>query len=135
MTPSRQRRTAPGFTLVEIVAVLAVFLTILAFIFPRFAGLRHRTYSDVVANDLRNLVQAQEELFAKEGRYATDLEDPGLVFKWHDKVAIMITEVVPNNSWIATGEYISWPDAYCAVAVGDFIPPGYVGHRVECLVP
>jgi prepilin-type N-terminal cleavage/methylation domain-containing protein len=128
-----RRNARKGFTLIELLAALTVIIAITSFVMPRVIPVRQRAYADAVANDLRNLVQAQELLFARESRFASSITDPSLGMTMSEKVNIQIQYVMADNSWLATGEYIGSPDGICAVAMGDFVPVGYVGSRVECI--
>lgn len=115
-----------GFTLLELVVVVTLILAIMSFAYPRMGKLRHTTYTDAVANDLRNLVQAQELFFNAYNEYADDEEDPLLTFETSEKVVIEI-EPITTAGWVATGQYVSRPTAYCAVFVGEIDPDVLLG--------
>lgn len=127
-----QLRARPAFTLLELAVAVTIVLAVISFSYPRIANLRHTTYKDAVANDLRNLVHQQELLFNAESRYTEDLTEDALNFTLSDKVNVTVQYLLADNSWLATGEYISMPTATCAVAMGAFTPVGYTGSKVEC---
>lgn len=128
-------KNQPGFTLLELIVVLAVSLAIAAFALPRFVSLQENAYIAAVTNSLRNLSVSQELLFAQTGRYAEDVNEPEFPFEGDRKVHVEIEYVLPDNSWFATAYHLGAPDVVCGIAFGRTIPVGWVGNRVECSVP
>lgn len=124
-----------GYTLLELIVVLAVSLAIGALALPQLLPLQERTYVATVANSLRNLSNGQELLFAQTGQYAEDVDDPNLPFEEDKKVQVDIQYVLADNSWFATAYHLGAPDIICGVAFGRTLPQGWIGNRVECSQP
>ncbi len=67
------RRT--GFTVIELVMVMAIIGLLATIAIPKLANTRERAQLAAMKSDLRNLVTAEENYLADSSKYTTDLED------------------------------------------------------------
>jgi type IV pilus assembly protein PilA len=61
-----------GFTLIELMIVIAIIGILAAIAIPQFAAYRARSYNSAAQSDLRNAATAQEAYFVDANTYCTD---------------------------------------------------------------
>ena len=66
LRPSRKQ----GFTLIELMIVIAIIGILAAIAIPNFVSYRARSYNSAAQADLKNAVTAQEAYFVDYGKYA-----------------------------------------------------------------
>src|SRR5688572_27593951 len=104
-----------GFTLVELLVVVAMIAILAALAIPRFMRTREQAYRNTMVADLRNLASAQEIYQISNMQYAPTLAAVG-AFASRD-VTIDITEASPNG-WAATAVHTGLTGARCGVFFG-----------------
>jgi type II secretion system protein H len=62
-----------GFTLIELMIVIAIIGILAAIAIPQFSAYRTRSYNSAAQSDLRNLATAQEAYFVDENTYGNDV--------------------------------------------------------------
>ncbi len=92
-----------GFTLVEILVVVALIGTLAAVAVPQFAAYREKSYCNSVKNDLANLARHEESYYYDHETYLAASSNPDN------------TSNVPNHRWSngvtvisSTGDVNSW---------------------------
>lgn len=63
-----------GFTLIEIVIVIAIIGILAAIGIPQFSKFRRSSHNALAMSDLKNAITAQEAYYAQNKRYAGSLE-------------------------------------------------------------
>jgi len=67
----RIRKGEKGFTLIELMIVVAIIGILAAIAIPQFAQMRIRSFNAAAQTDLRNAMTAQEAYFADSQTYAS----------------------------------------------------------------
>ena len=76
MEPSRNR-TLKGFSLVELLVVIAVILIIITAAIPVMARIRMNSAETIVIREVQTIAQAQTQYQSQFGRYASTLAELG----------------------------------------------------------
>jgi prepilin-type N-terminal cleavage/methylation domain-containing protein len=91
-------RRNEGFTLVEILIIIAIIGLLAVIAIPQFIGYRSRAIDAQLKSDLRNAAVAVESYFTKNSVYpasVTEIESYG--FHPTDGVTLTITVMTPNS--------------------------------------
>jgi len=62
-----------GFTLIELMIVIAIIGILAAIAIPQFSAYRKRSYNSAAQSDVRNIATAQEAYYVDESRYTSAL--------------------------------------------------------------
>jgi type IV pilus assembly protein PilA len=100
-------RTEKGFTLIELMIVVAIIGILAAIAIPQFTDFKYRSYDASVAQDLRNVKLAEEVYFTDNGVYTGEINDlqtnTGLLWSTYtnfvfDSTATTTYEVVATDT-------------------------------------
>lgn len=124
-----------GFTLVEVLVVMAIVAILAALVVPRFAGERERAFIATMKADLKNLGTAEETYYRTEGTYGYTTNKADLNLVESPGVTITIVEA-SSAGWSARATHTgtTWT---CAYYYGDATPvaPATTAGVPECARP
>jgi type IV pilus assembly protein PilA len=67
--------TKEGFTLIELMIVIAIIGILAAIAIPQFSAYRKRAYNSAAESDVRNIATAQEAYYVDNSSYANDINN------------------------------------------------------------
>ena len=104
---NRFRKTEEGFTLIELMIVIAIIGILAAIAIPQFSAYRTRSYNSAAQADLRNLATAQEAYYVDNQTYYTvpATTGPGTIAAMEG--AAISENVTVGGSATATGYVIT----------------------------
>jgi len=112
-----------GFTLIELMIVIAIIGILAAIAIPQFGAYRRRGYNASVQADLKNLATCQEAYFTDEYRYTTTIGNiTGATygsFKTSDGVVLNIS-AADSTDFTATGYHLGGDETYTVHSGGQF---------------
>ncbi len=73
------KRRAFGFTLIELMVVIAIVALLVMVAMPSFQGQIRKTKRSIGKAELMSVIARQEQFFANNKQYATDLTDLGYI--------------------------------------------------------
>jgi len=97
-TPSENSRLTSGFTLVELLVVMAIIATLLTLAVPRYFGSVDRSKEAVLKQDLATLRDSLDKYYGDTGRYPDSLED--LVTKRYIRGVPIDPITQSNATWL-----------------------------------
>lgn len=135
-----------GFTLVEVLAVVAVIGILAGIALPRLRGAQRIAHYAAMRADLRGLQLKQQLYFdapvpgtgQARGHYADSPDDPALDFVPSPGVNIQITVSADGAAgWSALATHTAFrddPDRACAIFIGkaEPVPPATVQNQIAC---
>ena len=89
-----KKRDEKGFTLIELMIVIAIIGILAAIAIPQFSAYRMRAYNSAAQSDLRNCATAQEAYFVDEQTYGA-----------HGNLTLNTSENVTLTASGGTGTY------------------------------
>ncbi len=108
---SKMRKGRKGFTLIELMIVVAIIGILAAIAIPQFASYRQRAQDSAAKSALKNLATAQENYYAEYNTYAAGL---GSLATWFTPETTLTVTILAagTSSWSATATHHSSPGVF-----------------------
>lgn len=110
------KRAQRGFTLIELMIVVAIIGILAAIAIPRFANSKGKAYMTSMKSDLRNLAVAQEGYYFVNHTYTTNLAALGYT---PTSGVIMTVNEGTAAGWSATATHLQSNPITCALFIGN----------------
>lgn len=98
-------RDQKGFTLVELLVVVAIIGILAAIAIPQFSQYRVKAYNSTAKSDLRNLVSAEEAYYADHQVYVSDHGGGSIGVTASKNVTLTATADAGGGTWAGTARH------------------------------
>ena len=115
------KRNEKGFTLIELMIVIAIIGILAAIAIPQFSAYRQRSYNSGAQADLRNAATAQEAYFVDYSSYSgtvSDLEGSSYGLYTTENVTIAIPSTSSADGYTMSSYHSSGSRTYCISGPG-----------------
>ena len=114
-------RNEKGFTLIELMIVIAIIGILAAIAIPQFSAYRQRSYNSGAQADLRNAATAQEAYFVDYSSYAgsvSDLAGSSYGLYTTEHVIVTVPSVSSAAGYTMSSYHSSGSRTYCIAGPG-----------------
>ena len=103
------KKNEKGFTLIELMIVIAIIGILAAIAIPQFSAYRQRSYNSATQSDIRNAATAQEAFFVDNQYYCATIADlTGTTYGLFNSTNVTLTIVAGTTSgYNMTGKHAS----------------------------
>ena len=111
VTWRRSRARRPGFTIIELLAVVLIIGVLATIAITKFGDSKRRAYLAAMKSDLRNLAMIAETQFTSESSYESVVPPRG-------SAGVNLTFTGQRSSWQATATHAGIPGMVCTMSSG-----------------
>lgn len=110
-----------GFTLIELMIVIAIIGILASIAIPQFSAYRTRSYNAAAMTDIRSAATAQEAYFIENGRYAGSYAHLTLAPDFGTSPYVTLTVAADEKSYTMTAYHSSGDKTYSLMGPGGMI--------------
>jgi type IV pilus assembly protein PilA len=115
-------RNEKGFTLIELMIVIAIIGILAAIAIPQFSAYRTRSYNSAAQSDVRNIATAQEAYYVDKSSYANDYTDlTGSSYGYMQSGNVTVSVTGDATGYTITGKHGSGDKTYSLTGPGGTI--------------
>ena len=119
---TRLTKRDEGFTLIELMIVIAIIGILAAIAIPQFSAYRKRSYNSASQSDVRNLATAQEAYFVDESTYGNTVSNlTGSSYGFYQSGNVDITTAGDTDNYTITAYHTSGDKTYTLMGPGGSI--------------
>jgi type IV pilus assembly protein PilA len=120
LTALNKKRDERGFTLIELMIVIAIIGILAAIAIPQFSSYRKRAYNSAAQSDLKNAATAEEAYFVDNSTYCTrsDLTSANL---FNPTENVLVSAGGDANTYIITAYHSAGDKTYTLIGPGGSI--------------
>ena len=108
-----------GFTLIELMIVIAIIGILAAIAIPQFSAYRKRSYNSAAQADTRNIATAQEAYFVDEASYCGTITTlTGGTYGYYQSGNVTVSVGGNNSNYTITGYHGSGDKTYTLTGPG-----------------
>jgi prepilin-type N-terminal cleavage/methylation domain-containing protein len=113
-----------GFTLIELMIVIAIIGILAAIAIPQFSAYRTRSYNSASQADLRNAATAQEAYYVDNQTYAAPSSLTGSTFGFYQSENVSVSGGFGTDQYTMTAYHSSGDKTYTLSGPGGTITGG-----------
>jgi type IV pilus assembly protein PilA len=117
-----QKKDERGFTLIELMIVIAIIGILAAIAIPQFSAYRTRSYNSSAQADVRNIATAQEAYFVDESTYTSTISNlTGSKYGYMQSGNVTVGATGSTQTYLITGFHASGDKTYSLTGPGGTI--------------
>jgi len=113
------KKNEKGFTLIELMIVIAIIGILAAIAIPQFGAYKKRSFNTAAQTDVRNIATSQEAYFVDEATYCNTLGNlSGTSYGYYQSGNVTVTVGGDMNNYTVTGYHGSGDQTYTLAGPG-----------------